>query len=197
MKRNQMQVRSQRRAFQQLKNSLHGHANRLRALDPPATNRRPYFSVVVQQTVLSTGTSIGIEVSSVVKALANQLGLVANDNKIINVKIQRCDVWGVSKANSSVRPAVNADFSSFVPTVGDFQTPGNAVVAYPLMKRLEDIGGVTSAAKVSYSWPRSMSDIPLNQTANFVVVEVASNLTEIDIRWHVQFSTADIADAID
>jgi hypothetical protein len=147
--------------------------------------------------VLSTGTSIGIEVSSVVKALANQLGLVANDNKIINVKIQRCDVWAVSKANSSVRPAVNADFSSFVPTVGDFQTPGNAVVAYPLMKRLEDIGGVTSAAKVSYSWPRSMSDIPLNQTANFVVVEVASNLTEIDIRWHVQFSTADIADAID
>jgi hypothetical protein len=153
--------------------------------------------MVVQQTVLSTGTSIGIEVSSVVKAVGAQLGLVANDNKIINVKIQRCDVWAVSKANSTVRPSVNADFSSFVPSVGDFQTPGNAVVAYPLMKRLEDIGGVTSAARVSYSWPRHMADIPLNQTANFVLIDVASNMTEIDLRWHLQFSTADIADAID
>lgn len=190
-------MRSHRRALQQLKDSLHGHANRVRSLDPPATNRRPYFSVVVQQTIVSDGTSIGIEVSSVVKALGAQLGLVANDNKIINVKIQRCDVWAVSKANSTVRPAVNADFSSFVPVCGDYQTPGNAVVAYPLMKRLEDIGGVTSAAKVSYSWPRSMSDIPLNQTANFVVIEVASNMTEIDIRWHLQFSTADIASGIE
>lgn len=114
----------------------------------------------------------------------------------MNIKIQRCDVWAVSKANSTVRPAVNADFSSFVPVCGDPETPGPAVVTYPLIKRLEDIGSVSSAARVSYTWPRSMSDIPLNQTANFVVVEVASNVTEIDIRWHLQFSTADISTPI-
>jgi len=153
--------------------------------------------VVVQQTVLSSGTSISIQVASVVKALGAQLGLIANDNKIINVKIQRCDVWAVSKANSTVRPAVNCDFSAVIPVCGDPATPGNAVVVYPLMKRLEDIGGVTSAAKVSYTWPRHMQDIPLNQTANFNVVEVASNMGEIDIRWHLQWSTADIADSVE
>jgi len=149
--------------------------------------------VVVQQTLLSDGTSIGLEVAAVAKALTSQLGLAANDNTIINVKIQRCDVWAVSKANSTVRPAVFCDYSSLVPACGDPTTPGNAIVAYPILKRLQDIGGVTSAAKVSYSWPKHMADIPLNQNANFVVIEVSSNMSEIDIRWHLQWSTADIA----
>jgi len=134
-----------------------------------------------------------LEVSAVVKALAAQLGLAANTNTILNVKVQRCDVWAVSKANSSVRPSVNCDFSSLVPIVGDPVTPGNAIVVYPLLKRLQDLGGVTSAARVSYSWPKHMADIPLNQNADFVVIEVSSNMTEIDIRWHLQWSTTDIA----
>jgi hypothetical protein len=149
--------------------------------------------VVVQQTLISTGTSIGLQVSSLSKALASQLGLQAQTQTIINIKLIRCDVWAISKANSTVRPAVNADFSSLIPQVGDPTTPGVAIVAYPLIKRLEDLGGVSSAARVSYTWPKSMSDVPLNKNADFVIAEVASNMTEIDVRWHVQWSTSDVA----
>lgn len=92
-----------------------------------------------------------------------------------------------------MRPAVNADFSSLIPQCGDPTTPGVAIVAYPLIKRLEDLGGVSSAARVSYTWPKSMSDVPLNKNADFVIAEVASNMTEIDVRWHVQWSTSDVA----
>jgi len=103
-------------------------------------------------------------------------------------------MYGLSKANSTVRPAVFADFSSIVPAVADPTTPGNAIVAYPLLKRLQDIGGVSSSARVSYTWPLSMADIPVTQNADFVLVTVASNLTEIDVRWHVEWSSVDIQD---
>jgi len=182
-----------RRELGLLKSALHGHENKLRALDPVSLNRRPYNSLVVQQTLISEGTSIGVQVSGIVKALLGQLGLATQDATLINIKIRRCDCWAASKANSTVRPAVSADFSSLVPTVADPTTPGNAIVAYPNMKRLSDLGGVTSAARVSYSWPTAMADIPLNQNADFVVMETASNITEIDVRWHVLWNTADIA----
>ena len=190
--RRRQQNSTAKAALSRLKSSLHGHANTLNALDPSATNRRPYHSLVVQQTILSNGQSVGIPVSDLVKRLLDQLGMAAQDATIVNVKLKRCDVWAVSKANSSVRPAVNADYSSLVPTIADPTSPGNAIVAYPLLKRLEDIGGVSSSARVSYTWPLSMSDIPLNKNADFVLITVASNVTEIDIRWHLDWSTADI-----
>jgi len=175
-----------------LKSSLHGHPNRLRMQDPPQVNRRPFNNIVVQQTLVSDGTSLGISVSSLVKALTSQLGLVANDQTIMCIKLHRCDVWAISKANSTVRPSVNCDYSSLIPQVGDPTTPGNAIVAYPMLKRLEDIGGVSSAARVSYSWPKAMADQPLNLNADFILINVASNMTEIDIRWHLHWSTTDI-----
>jgi len=160
--------------------------------DPPQVNRRPFNNIVVQQTLVSDGTSIGISVSSLVKALTSQLGLMANDQTIVCIKLHRCDVWAISKANSTVRPSVNCDYSSLIPQVGDPTSPGNAIVAYPMLKRLEDIGGVSSAARVSYSWPKAMADQPLNLNADFILINVASNMTEIDIRWHLHWSTTDI-----
>jgi len=150
--------------------------------------------MVVQQTLISDGQSIGIQVTDLVKQLLGQLGLATQDATLITIKLKRCDVWAVSKANSTVRPAVFADFSSIVPAVADPTTPGNAIVAYPLLKRLQDIGGVSSSARVSYTWPLSMADIPVTQNADFVLVTVASNLTEIDVRWHVEWSSVDIQD---
>lgn len=175
------------------KSEVHGHANNLRALDPPKVNRRPFYSIVVKQTLQSTGTSIGMQVSGIVKSLLGQLELAAQDATKITIKIKRCDCWAINKSNSTVRPAVNADYSSLVPQVADPTTPGNAIVAYPNIKRLEDLGSTTKAARVSYTWPLAMRDMPLNQNADFVVLETASNMTEIDVFWHIDWSTNDIA----
>lgn len=185
--------RSITRSLNLLKSEMHGHANNLRALDPPKVNRRPFQSIVVQQTLLSSGTSIGVQVTGIVKALLGQLGLATQDATLITIKIKRCDCWAVNKSNSTVRPAVNADFSSLIPQVADPTTPGNAIVAYPIMKRLEDIGSTTKAARVSYTWPISMRDMPINQNADFVVMETSSNMTEIDVHWHIDWSSNDIA----
>lgn len=184
------------RALSALKSNLHGHANNLRSQDPPRINRRPYQTLVVQQTLVGAGAAIAVQVSGVVKALLGQLGLAVQDATLINIKLQRCDCWAVSKADSSVRPALNTDFSSLIPAIGDPTTPGNAIVAYPKIKRLEDIGGVASAARVSYTWPLSMRDIPLTQQSDFVLIETSSNMTEIDIFWHVQWSPSDIASPV-
>lgn len=165
-------------------------------MDPPPVNRRPYWSITVAQTYLSDGTSIGVEVSSIVKSLLEQLGLPTQAASSISIKIQRIDLYAVSKANSTVRPAISCDYSGLIPSAGDPTTPGNAIVSYPLMARLNDIGGVSSSAKVSYTWPLSMRDMPLSNTANFVVFEVATNMTEIDARIHLQWSSADIATPI-
>jgi len=185
------------RSLNLLKSELHGHANNLRALDPPKINRRPFQSIVVQQTLLSSGTSLGVQISGIVKALLGQLGLATQDATLITIKIRRCDFWAVNKSNSTVRPAVNADFSSLIPQVADPTTPGNAIVAYPIMKRLADLGSITKASRVSYTWPLSMRDMPINQNADFVVIETSSNMTEIDVHWHLDWSTTDIASPLE
>jgi hypothetical protein len=184
------------RAINSLKSALHGHANNPRSPDPPKVNRRPYYTLVVQQTITGSGAAIAVQVSQLVKATLGQLGLATQDATLINIKLQRCDVWAVSRADSSVRPALNADFSSLIPTMGDPTTPTNAIVAYPKIKRLEDIGSVSNAARVSYTWPLSMRDIPLNQQSDFVLIETSSNLVETDIFWHIQWNTGDIASPV-
>jgi len=183
-------------AVSSLKRELHGYQNKLTHLAPPQVNRRPYNTIVVAQTYLSDGTSIGITVSNIVKALISQYGLVTQNAASITFKLRRVDCYAVSKANSDIRPSVNADYSSLVPSVGDPTTPGNAIVSYTLLKRLADIGNVAEAACVSYTWPLAMRDIPLSQTADFVLVTAATNVTELDCRFHLSWSMADIADPI-
>jgi len=162
-------------------------------MDPPTVNRRPFWSITVAQTYLSDGTSVEVDVASIVKSLIEQLGLPVQAAASITIKVQRVDLYAVSKANSTVRPSISADYSGLIPSSADPTTPGNAIVSYPLLSRQNDIGGVSTSAKVSYTWPLSMRDMPLSNTANFVVFEVGTNMTEIDARIHLQWSSADIA----
>jgi len=150
----------------------------------------------VAQTYLTDGTSVGVEIKGIIASLAGQLGLPDQAKSNLVIKLQRVDLYALSKANSDVRPAMTCDYSSLTPTLGDPQTPGAAEVVYPLLKRLRDIGGVSTAAKVSYTWPLSMRDIPLQQSANFVAFETSANVTEIDARIHLLWSTADVATPI-
>jgi hypothetical protein len=176
-----------------LKRSMTGHENKIRKIDPGPVNRRPYYPIVVGQTYTSTGAALSLNVSDIVKALTTQLQLAAQDTSIIVIKIQRIDCYAVSKADSSVRPSISVDYSSLIPTLDDPTTPTVAGVAYPHLARLNDIGSVAKAASTSYTWPQHMRAMPLTTQSNFTVLDLATNLTELDCRFHLLWSTADIA----
>jgi hypothetical protein len=85
------------------------------------------------------------------------------------------------------------DVSSVTPSIGDPTTPGNAEIFYGIMKKLSDQGNLSDAAKVSYTWPRAMADIPLSSQSVFSLVSVAGNQANTCIRLHMLWSATDIA----
>jgi hypothetical protein len=137
---------------------------------------------------------VEITTKAIVTSLLDQLQLAAADGTIVVFKLQRIDCWAVSRADSSVRPSISVDFSSLIATLDDPQTPsGPTGINYPKIARLNDIGGADTAASVSYTWPQHMRAMPLTPLSNFTVFEYATNLTELDARIHLLWSTLDIA----
>jgi len=190
--------RSSNVALNRYKSEQHGHENRLRMIDPTPVNKRPYNSIklhFVKETD-EVGVAFAISVEDIVKVLLNQLGLQAQTATLVTVKLQRVDAWSTSAAGDTLRPAVTAEVSSLVPQLGDPLSPGNAIVHYPVIKSLTDTGSVSNPARVSYSWPLSQRDIPLNKNSNFTVATFSSNTRDSDIFFHVQWSTTDVADPI-
>lgn len=185
-------------ALQRYKSEQHGHANQLRAADPSAVNRRPYNTLKLHfvKEVDEAGIAFGLAMTDIVKVLTTQLGLSAQSNSIITVKLQRIDCWATAASGDTLRPSVKVEVSSLVPTLADPATAGSAIVHYPLLKILQDNGSVSKAARVSYSWPLAMRDIPLTENSNFVVATVAANTKDTDVYIHVQWSTVDVANPI-
>jgi hypothetical protein len=181
------------RQLTNLKRSMAGHENKLRRVDPGPVNRRPYYPLVVGQTFVSSGAAISLSVVEIIKALTTQLQLSAQDTSIITIKLQRIDCFAISKADSSVRPSLSVDFSSLIPTLNDPTTPSVAGVSYPHIMRLNDVGSVGKAASASYTWPQNMRAMPLSNQSNFNIIDFSTNLTEMDCRIHLLWSTADVA----
>jgi len=175
---------------------LTGYVRNIHGLDPPCVTRRPWNYIVVQSTFLSDGQSIGITTATIVKSLLDQLGLATQDAAKIVFKLDFLSVYALSKANSTVRPAVNCDFGSLVSSMGDPTTPSNAIVNYGNIVRLEDIGSVSQAAGVSYKWGTPHSGMLLTNQSNFVVATVAANVNEIDCHFHISYSTNDVSDPV-
>jgi hypothetical protein len=185
------------RQLNSLRRSITGYETKLKNPDPKPVNRRPFYPLVVGQTYVTSGAAISLTVVDIVKALSGQLALAAQDTTIIVIKIQRIDCYAISKADSSVRPSISADFSSLVPTLNDPTTPSVAGVSYPVISRLNDVGSVSRAAAVSYTWPQNMRAMPLSSQSNFTVLDFSTNLTEMDARIHLQWSTLDVASPVD
>lgn len=182
-------------ALGRYKREQHGHENILQAIDPPAVNKRPFNTIklhFVKETD-QVGIAFSFTVNDIVNLLLSQLGINTQASAIAVVKLQRVDAWGTSSAGDSLRPSVTADISSLVPQLGDPATPGNAIVHYPVLKKLTDTGSVSRPARVSYTWPLSQREIPLSKNSNFTVVTFASNVKETDVFFHVQWSTTDVA----
>jgi len=180
-----------------LKRSLQGHANKLNHVAPPQITKRPFYPLVVNAVIAAAGTEVYYTPASIVEKLITQLGLNEQSKATMVIKIQRVDAYCMPTGGSTDRPAISMDCSSVNPAIGDPSTPGNAEVFYGLLKRLSDQGNLSDAAKVSYTWPRHMADQPISSQATFQLVGVAGNQPNTCVRFHILWSSNDVAAPID
>lgn len=188
-------------ALNRYKREQHGHVNNLRALDPSMTNKRPFntLKVHIYKESDESSSSFTITVADVVKAMLTQLGMAVQTGSLAVVKLQRMDVFAADSTSGSgqyIRPTVSVQLSSIVPQLGDPATAGNAIVHYPVLKDMSDVGSRSKPARVSYTYPLSMRDTPLNMNSNFTLGSVFSNTRDVDVFVHVQWSTTDVATAV-
>jgi hypothetical protein len=180
-------------AVQQLKRTMHGHENRLNHVAPPQITTRPYYPLVVNSVIANAGLETYYSPTDVINALVAQLGLADQDKTKINIKLHRVDVYGIATASSTDRPAVSLGCSSLLPSIGDPSTPGAAEVFYGIIKKLSDQGNLSESAKVSYSWPAHMADLPMNHNVGFTLASVSGNVANTLVRFHVLWSSTDVA----
>lgn len=193
---NRRRPTSAKRQLSQLKRSLHGHANKLAWVSPPQITVRPWYPLVLDMVIPAANTDTYFTPNNLITALVNQLGLSAQDKTLITVKVNRVDAFTMATGGSTDRPAVSMDVSSVTPSIGDPQTPGNARVYYGLLKKLTDQGNLSDAAKVSYTWPRNMADIPLASDAEFSLISVAGNQPNTSLRVHILWTSAALANPV-
>jgi hypothetical protein len=148
---------------------------------------------VLDRVISNAATEVFYSPQSLVEALVTQLGLNAADKATINIRVSRVDAYCMPTGSSTDRPAVSMDVSSTNPSIGDPVTPGAAEVFYSIIKRLSDQGNLSDAAKVSYSWPRHMADMPLSSQSQFTLCAVSGNLVNTAVRFHLHWSTTDVA----
>lgn len=172
---------------------MHGHGNRLSHTAPPPFAKRPFNNLILQIICPLAGTDYAYTVQDITEALQKQLGLQAQTNSKVLLKIRRVDYYATATSSTPDRPACFMQVSSFVPVVSDTATQGTPAVTYGLLYSQTDQGNLSDAAKLSYTLPSSMADIPLNQTSDFTVVEVSANAAFSELRIHLSWSTKDIA----
>eukprot|EP00088_Acartia_fossae_P050575 TRINITY_DN56684_c0_g1_i1.p1 TRINITY_DN56684_c0_g1~~TRINITY_DN56684_c0_g1_i1.p1 ORF type:complete len:204 (-),score=3.14 TRINITY_DN56684_c0_g1_i1:215-826(-) len=182
--------------LERFKREVHGHKNRLRRLAPPMINHRPFNTLCVHFPMVASavGQDFQVDVDVLTKRLLNQLGLATQDASVVVFKLQRLDAYATAMPDETYndRPSINVEISSLIPAVGDPTTPGNAIVHYPVLKRLADQGNVSDSAKISYTWPIHMRDTPITNQSNFTIVQIGINVKTADAYFHVHWSTLDV-----
>lgn len=174
-----------------LKSSLHGHANALRATNPPPFTRKPFNTITVEEilagdTLHTTGQQV--TVTHIINALTAQLD--TSQSTDVTIKIKRIDLWTTGVTET---PSIRGKF--FGLTMAQ-TTAGAQTVSNPL-KAIEDIGTLgASAAVVSYSWPRDQADMPLNNSqlsGDQPVYEALAAATDSKTyaRYHLLWCTGD------
>jgi hypothetical protein len=179
-----------------LKRQMHGHKNNLRHAAPPQITQRPWYPLIVDFVKVEAGVEVLFTPSDIINSLASQLGLPSQASSIINIKLHRVDLYAMAVAASTDRPAVSMDVSAVTPSIGDPVTPGSAEVFYSIIKKLSDQGNLSEAAKCSYTWPSHMADQPLSSQSVFTVVASSANVPNALTRFHVLWSSTDIASPV-
>jgi hypothetical protein len=184
---------SAKQQIQTLKRSLHGHANKLSHMAPPQVTKRPWYPLVIDIVIPTAGNEVFYSPSDLINSLTTQLGLPSQASSILNMKVSRIDAYSIGTGASTDRPAISMDVSSVTPSIGDPTTPGNAEVFYSIIKKLTDQGNLSESAKVSYSYPRHMSDQPLSSQSGFSIFSVAGNQANTAVRVHCHWASTDTA----
>jgi hypothetical protein len=148
---------------------------------------------VVDYTKPEAGVEVFFTPSELCNILVNQLGLPSQASSVINIKVQRVDCYTTPTGGATDRPFCSIDVSSVLPSIGDPASPGNAEVFYGIMKKIADQGNLSDCAKVSYTWPAHMADIPLSSQAVFSLVASVGNQPNTLTRFHLLWSSSDIA----
>jgi len=176
-----------------LKSAMHGHSNRLRHVAPPQTNPRPWYNLTVDFVQPTKGAETFFTPSEIINFLCVQLGLPSQASSILNIKVRRVDVYAMSVAASTDRPACTLDVSAVTPSIGDPATPGSAEVFYSVIKKLRDQGNLSDSAKCSYTWPSHMADQPLSSQSVFTLAATSGNVANTLTRFHLMWCSTDIA----
>jgi len=176
-----------------LKREMHGHENNIRHVAPPQHTIRPWYPLIVEYIEANAGVAVMFSPKDIISTLVVQLGLPTQATSCINIKLRRVDVYAMPTGAAKDRPGVYLDVSSIIPSIGDPTNPGAAEVFYGILKKLTDQGNLGEAAKCSYTWPSHMADIPVSFNSVFQVVASSGNMPSTLTRFHVLWSTTDVA----
>jgi len=181
-----------------LRRELNGYAPRGGPNDPPVLNMRPYYSITVSFDMAEPGEETILDVARIIKGLGAQLGLAAQDNANLVVRLRKIQGWAYQYGATADRISINGEISSLVPNISDIatQTTVNPSIAYPVIHKFKDYGSLNKPAHFAYVWPRSQQEIGLQQFTNFVVATLASNTKDSTIHVSLEWSTSGVAIAV-
>lgn len=167
--------------------SLHGYQVKLRHMAPPPIVKRPFNNLVLNLVIPTAGTETFYTPAAIGAGIIGQLGLAAADIGNINFKISEVHVYTMATASDSDRPAVSLNASSTIPSISD-SSSGGTDVFYSIIKRLQDVGNLSEAARVGFHWPSHMADMPLSASQSFCVFAAAGNCANTTVRIHLRYS---------
>ena len=184
-----------RTQFRQIRRELNGTPIKAGSNEPPVVNTRPYYPYVVSLDLASAGVETLISVKTLVSIIATNLGLSAQAQAIMTIKIKSVKGWAYQYGPMEDRVAINGELSSLIPNVSDFDTQAsvNPVINYPVLYKFLDFGTLNRPAHFGYMYPRQMQNMPLTSSANFNLLSVATNSNSGTLHFHLEWSTTDIA----
>ena len=169
--------------------AMNGGPKNLVGNAPAQFTARPYYALTLNLVNANASEEYYYTNQDVINGIVAQLGLNAGDASTISVKLQSVESWAVPTASSADRPSVEMEVSSLIPQVED-TTTAPVAISYPILKVLQDTGTLSEAAKVGFTWPLAMRDMPLGNTANHVVFASSGNVAFTTIRCHLLWSTS-------
>jgi len=194
-----------------LKSSLHGHSNEFAAIAPKGFTRKPFNTITVE-SLRSSYDTFGSHIVTLQELIGDLRAQLALSGEVTTgdptadpptplvtlnnlcVKIKRIDIFAKPPGGDKVC-SVRGHFYSLVPLYG--LGPSQIGAQMP-MKSLEDVGlEGAEYAKVSYTYPRDQSDMPLcvvvdqPGVGHLAVCKVTpgSKTDTVVIRYHLLWNT--------
>jgi len=172
------------RAVSLLKSRITGHSNKLKGQAAPPVNEKIYYQQLIRIELQEAFNFTPADISA---ALVTQIfpGPISGDADLrssIVFKLERVDVWATALASDTERPAATLTAYS---TYTNNTSTGSVV---PIIKEIKDLGSLSEAARVSYTWPLDMVETPLSSKSDTKICSVVFNTPSADVRFHLRWS---------